>query len=232
MKNTGRILSVLFCLCLTAALCACGKDAAPSATGRDAARPSYDAAAYEAAAQAVRDEFIGLIETGIEDYDEAAHPELPWYTATLTRFEENSYYEAYCDFDGNGVPEMLIGAGNENGRTPIAVYAFDGQSMRYLCKDWPLGERAYLCRVDGLFMVRASGGAAQGSLVFYRIAPDGWSTEIVDVVDYQFSDEKHVSYTSQMGNISAEELESRGILESFGLDVEPEWSCFYQSRNK
>lgn len=185
-------------------------------------------AAYDAAAQAVRDEFIRVAQEGIEAFDEAAHPELPWYTAVLTRYPENRYYEGYYDFDGNGVPEMLIALGSGVGEpTPVAVYAFDGQSMRYLCKEHPLGERSFLSRADGLFVVHGSGGAASGILALYRIADDGWSTEIVDVIDYEFSDAEHVTYTSEYGRISPEEVKSRGLADSFDLDVELNWHCFY-----
>lgn len=232
MKHIKQILSLVLCLCLIAALCACGKNGGAPAAESASEKSAYDAEAYEAAAQAVRDEFIAVIGTGVDDFDEAAHPELPLYTAALTRFEENGYYEAYHDFDGNGVPEMLIGVGGESGRTVIAVYAFDGETMHYLCKDHPLGERAYLGRADGLFVVRGSGGAAQGEYVLYRIAPDGWSTEIVDVIDYLYSDEEHVSYTSRMGAVSGDELVGRGLTEAVGLDVEPEWSLFYPNGNK
>ena len=190
-------------------------------------KSAYDSAAFDAAAQAVRNEFIQVIQEGIDNFNEDAHPELPWYTAVLTRFPENSYYDAFHDFDGNGVPEMIVAVGDDNNKTPIAVYAFDGQQMRYLCKDHPLGERAYLSRADGLFVVHGSGGAASGELAVYRIAPDGYSTEMVDVIVYEYSDADHVTYTPQMGNISLEEITSRGIAEYSGLDVEPVWNRFY-----
>lgn len=236
MKRMKTLLARLPCLCLIAALCACGRGGVTTAAGGApdgaSAAPAGADAAYEAAAQAVRDEFTQLIGTGPDDFDEAAHPELPRYTAALTRFEGNGYYEAFYDFDGNGVPEMLVGVGDESSRTVIAVYAFDGRTMRYLCKEHPLGERAYLGRADGLFVVRGSGGAAQGEYALYRIAPDGWSTEIVDVIDYFYSDEEHVSYTSQMGVVSGEELVSRGLTKAVGLDIEPEWKLFYPGEGK
>ena len=190
----------------------------------------YDPAAYGAAAQAVRDEYIQVIQAGAEalgDYDENAHPELPWYTAVLLRYAENRYFEGYYDFDGNGIPEMLIATGDDSYMTTLAVYAFDGQSVRYLCKDHPLGERSYLSLVDDLFVVHGSGGAASGILAIYRIAEDGWGTDLIDVIDYQYSDEQHVTYTPQLGNISPDEVVSRGLAKSFGLDIDVDWQCFY-----
>lgn len=224
MRFGVRLTGILLCLSTALGLCACGAQAAPQE-----APDASDSAAYEAAAETVRREFVQLAEDGMDAFVEEEHPELPWYTAILTRFAENSYFEAYYDFDGNGVPEMIIGAGSEEAPTPIAVYAFDGEKMRYLCKESPLGERARLSRADGLFIVTASGGAASGTLTLYRIAPDGWSTEIVDIVDYQFTDASTVSYSSELGNISREELLARGIPEAVGLDIEPEWNCFYRS---
>ena len=194
MKKPHAILFLLLCLSLGLSLCACGStasaaavEAAPAAQAAEPAdnsapeapgeEPAYDPAAYEAAAQAVKDEFIQVILDGLDEFDEDAHPELPWYTAALTRFEENSFYEARHDFDGNGVPELLIGAGFGDYLSPIAVYAFDGRDMHYLCREVPLGERVHLSRADDLFVVRASDGAAAGSLTFYRIAEDGSMVE-------------------------------------------------------
>ncbi len=188
----------------------------------------YDAVAYEAAAQAVRDEYIQVTQDGIDNFDEEAHPEMPWYTAVLTRHAENRYYEWFYDFDGNGVPEMLVAVGNDDYRTTVAVYAFDGESMRYLCREHPLGERSHLSYAGGLFVVHGSGGAASGILAVYRIAEDGWSTDLVDVIDYEYSDAEHVTYTSHSGAISAEEVESLGLADYERFDAEePVWTCFY-----
>ena len=249
MKKPHAILFLLLCLSLGLSLCACGStasaaavEAAPAAQAAEPADesapeapgevPAYDPAAYEAAAQAVKDEFIQVILDGLDEFDEDAHPELPWYTAALTRFEENSFYEARHDFDGNGVPELLIGAGFGDYLSPIAVYAFDGRDMHYLCREVPLGERVHLSRADDLFVVRASDGAAAGSLTFYRIAEDGWSTEIIDTVRYEYSDAEHVSYTSELGVLSDEQIRSRGLAESLELDIEPEWRCFYPAETQ
>ena len=146
----------------------------------------------------------------------------------MTHFSENRYYEWFYDFDDNGVPEMLVAAGSDDYQMPIAVYAFDGQAMRYLCKEHALGERAHLSYADGLFVVHGSGGASSGVLAVYRIAEDGWSTEIVDVIGYEYSDAEHVTYTPEYGNISPEEVESMGLADYERFDAdEPVWTCFY-----
>lgn len=255
MNHTKKISVLLLCLALALALCACGGKApsqppqtafpeqtAPAPAAEQPvpaqqepeqavapAAPAIDAAAYDTAAQAVRDEFIRVTLDGVENFDENAHPELPWYTAMLTRYDVNSYFEGFYDFDGNGVKEMLIGLGNEYvpEKTVIAVYAFDGQTMRYLCKEQALGERAYLSYKDGMFIVHGSGGAASGILEIYRIAADGWSTEIIDEISYEFSDAEHVTFTSRDGAISPEQVENLDLMGSLGLDVEVEWTQFY-----
>ena len=40
-------------------------------------KSAYDSAAFDAAAQAVRNEFIQVIQEGIDNFNEDAHPELP-----------------------------------------------------------------------------------------------------------------------------------------------------------
>ena len=259
MKKMNHIIALLLCLALILCLCACGgktaETPAPSAQTSEAdtaepgpssaagpetleeqeapaeTEPSFvlDTAAYDAAAQAVRDEFIQVTLDGIENFDEEAHPELPWYTAVLTRYDVNSYFDGFYDFDGNGVPEMMVALGNEYvpEKTVIAVYAFDGQSMRYLCKECALGERSYLSYKNGLFIVHGSGGAASGILEIYRIAADGWNTEVIDEISYEFTDAEHVTFTSRDGAISPEQVENLGLMESLGLDVEVEWVQFY-----
>ena len=229
MKNK-RIYSLLLLLALALSLCACARNADIAQAPPQSA--AAEQSAYNAAVQAIENEFIEVIQSDLSDFDEEAHPELPWYTAVLCRYPENSYYMAFYDFDGNGTDELLIGAGGEAGKTPIAVYAFDGANMRYLCKEHPLGERASLGFRDGLFVVRGSGSAASGELAFYRIAPDGWSTEIVDVVEYEFSDAEHVSYRSQTGNIDADALAPGSPADFIGLGFEPEWTLFFQGGNK
>ncbi len=251
MKKSS-LISLLLCLVL--ALGACGKAApesqpaeppaaesaetpaeAPEAAAEPEtapepeAAPAYDLAAYEAAAEAIKAEYLQVREEGLDSFDEAVHPELPWYTAVLTRFPENNYYEARHDFDGNGVPELLIALGSDDAPNPVGVYTFDGRDMHYLCPEQPLGERAYLSYRDGLFIVRASGGASTGSLVLYRIAEDGWSTEFVDEIRYEYSDAEHVTYVSELDAISPEELQARGLDRAEGLDVALDWSCFFRA---
>ncbi len=228
MKHNRRILFLLLIPALAISLCACSGAPAASVTAPAADAPeASDTAAFDAAVRAVEEEFVTVINEGLDAFDEDAHPELPFYTAVLTRYEENSYYAARHDFDGNGTDELLIGVGDAQTVTPIAVFAFDGAAMRYLCKEAPLGERSHLGYRDGLLIVRGSDGAASGSLTFYRIARDGWSTDIVDIVDYEFSGETQVSFTSRMKKTDTEELAGACLADGIRFDLALDWVRFY-----
>ena len=175
----------------------------------------------QAAADKVLAEYSALTQEALDNFVEADHPELPWYTAVIANPVRNSLYYGWYDFDLNGVPELVIAAGDDTYQQPMGLYAFDGEKMVCLCKDHPLGERAFLAYFrDGLFATQGSGGAAVGSITLWRIAPDGWSTQIVDVVDYEYTDENTVIYTPQLGNVSAEDFDSSEYLTGFNVPIE------------
>ena len=174
--------------------------------------------AFDAAVQTVLDEFIALGEDVYSDYDESAHPELPWYTAILANTTRNNLYYGLYDLDGNGVKELIIACGDDNFKIPEAIYAFDGERMHYLCKEQALGERSHLELAGEYFAVRASGGAANGSTVLYKIAADGYSTELFEIMDYEYQNEI-VTYSPKLGNMTAAEYESLPFRE-FDFPVE------------
>lgn len=200
-------------------------EAEPENAEETESEPIEEQSAYDLAVEVIEQEFIQVREQGLDDFDESLHPELPWYTALLTRYPENSFFKAFYDFDGNGVPELVIGMGGEEIR-PVGVYAFDGRDMHYLCAENPVGERSHLSRHDGLFVLHGSGGASSGILVLFTIAEDGWSTELVDEFEYEYDEAGQVTYTSQLGVLSPEELVERGLPESEGLEAELDWECF------
>ena len=78
-------------------------------------------------------------------------------------------------------PEFIVTnaeySGTDDFCQPVGIYAFNGSEMLYLCPDQALGERASVTYTDDLFFIHGSGGAATGSIIVYRIAPDGCSTE-------------------------------------------------------
>ena len=185
------------------------------------AAESYDEAAYEAAVDAVLAEYTALDQEALENFDEAAHPELPWYTAVVANPVRNQLYYGFYDFDGNGIPELVIAAGDDTWQQPAGIYAFDGETMRYLCKDHPLGERAYLTYFqDGVFAVQGSGGAAVGEVTIWKIAPDGYSTDLISVMDYEYQDPETVTYTPQFGDMTPEEFAEVDYLRGFDVPVE------------
>ena len=191
-------------------------DALAAANGVD----SHALSAYEDAVQAVLDEYAALDAAALENYDEGAHPELPWYTAVIANTERNNLYYGFHDFDGNGVNELIVAAGDDSFQIPEGIYAFDGAEMHYLCKEQPLGERAYLSYNGEYFAVRASGGAAQGSVALYKIAADGFGTDLIEIMDYEYKDENTVVYTPEKGNMTAEEFAAFDLPESFDLPIE------------
>ena len=192
----------------------------------------YDHAVYQSAMNSVLDEYASLTQEVLENYDDAAHPELPWYTGIVANTMRSSLYYGFKDFDGNGVPELVIAAGTDDYRQPVAIYAFDGQKMVYLCKDHPLGERCFLSGLkDGVFVVRGSGSAATGVFALYRIGEDGFSTDMLEVMDYEYQNESTVTYTPELGNMTAEEFIAGGYPEMMNEDLAVEYTLFAAQNN-
>ena len=190
-------------------------DALSAASGKR----DYDYGAYDLAVQDVLDEYAALDLDALENYDESMHPELPWYTAAIANTARNDLYYGFYDFDGNDVPELIIAAGDDSWQVPEAIYAFDGNAMRYLCKEHPLGERAYLTWNGELFAVHGSGGAATGSVAIFKIAADGFGTDLIEVMDYEYSDAQTVTYTPELGRMTAEEFAALDLGDGVGADV-------------
>lgn len=190
----------------------------------------YDPEAFRAAVDAVLAEYAALDMSDPAAFDEAAHPELPWYTAIIANTERNDLFYGLYDLDGNEIPELVIAAGDESWQQPMGLYAFDGEKMVYLCKDQALGERAQLMRLpDGTFAVRASGGAAMGSVTLWRIAPDGYDTEIIDIVDYEYQDANTAVCTSRLTGKAVEGFQPGDYTESFDAPVE--YTLFAQRKS-
>ncbi len=167
----------------------------------------YDMAQYMRAQQAVFKEFAGLDQNALDNFVDEEHPELPWYTAVIANPVRNTLFYAENDFNGDGIPEMVIAAGDENYQQPMAIYAFDGEKMVYLCKDQALGERSTVSYVNGEFVVFASGSAATGGIIVYTIGPDGYSTQIRAQADYEYSTDGKVTLTVTQGELSQEEFD-------------------------
>ncbi len=192
---------------------------APQPEPEAEAAEAFDQAAYDAAAEEILGQFRQLRESGLDNFDEDAHPQLPWYTAVVASFPVSGLYYGYYDFDGNGVKELIVAAGDGAYFQPIGIYAFDGAQMRYLCSQQALGERASLSYGDGLFCIRGSGGAADGAYTLYRIAPDGYSADVLEIVEYHYYDESTVEYTPTLGKMTAEEFRAMDLPLDFDVPV-------------
>ncbi|MBR1456114.1 MAG: hypothetical protein IJ594_03000 [Oscillospiraceae bacterium] len=245
-RSAALLLAAAICLCLAAcgsnpipeayrAEHAAAVDTAPaavqtaapepeSAPEADVAAAAYDTAAYEAAVNALLDEYRVLRITEPGEFREEEHPEIPWYTISsyqYVQFDEQYLYCGRYDFDGNGVPELVIAMGDDSYRQPIGVYAFDGAALRYLCKELPLGERSTVGLAgDGVFTVHASGGASVGSVVDYRIADDGFSTEILDWYDYEYQADGSVHVTVKAGGAAAENADPAQAVRDFDVPID------------
>jgi hypothetical protein len=190
----------------------------------DAPSPAYDAAAYEAARTALLDEYRVLCITEPGEFREAEHPEIPRYS--LVTYLYNQYdgvylYSGRFDFDGNGVPELIMAVGDEQYRQPIGIYAFDGSKFVYLCKEQPLGDRTHVSvSGDGTFTVCGSGGAASGVVLVYRIAADGCSIDIRDWYSYEYQADGSVIISPQVGEMSAETFDSEALWRDFDVPIE------------
>ena len=211
------------------AVAAPAETAAPQPRETAPGTAGYDQMVYDDAVSAILDQYLELRESGIDSFDEEAHPQLPWYSAVVASWTWNSLYYGLYDFDGNGVPELIVAAGTDDYCQPVGIYTFDGREMLYLCPDQALGERSSVTFADGLFFVHGSGGAAVGSVTVYRIAPDGYGTEIIEEMDYEYLNSETVVYTPQIGNMTPEELRTHDYLK--GFDVPVEYVRFADSRD-
>ena len=234
MKKSVRIFIIVLCAALCMGGCSLREQGAAAPAPGEAAPPqtestapseapaeqAFDRMAYDDAVSAILDQYLELRESGIDSFDEEAHPQLPWYSAVVASWAWNALYYGTWDFDGNGIPELIVAAGTDDYCQPVGIYAFNGREMLYLCPDQALGERSSVTFTDGLFFVRGSGGAAVGSVTVYRIAPDGYGTEIIEEMDYEYLDAETVVYTPELGNMTPEELQSHDYLKGFDLPVE------------
>ena len=186
--------------------------------------PAYDTAAYEAAVEALLQEYRILRTTEPGEFREEEHPEIPWYSVShylIYQFDGVGLYAGRYDFDGNGVPELVLATGDGTYYYPIGVYAFDGAALRYLCKEQALGERCSLSvSEDGTFTVSGSGGAASGVVLVYRIAPDGFSAQILDWYEYQFQSDGSAAISCHVGEMDAERFDPERLFQPFDTPID------------
>lgn len=194
----------------------------PTAEPTPAPSAAYDTAAYEAAVEALLAEYRMLSYTEPAEFRQEEHPEIPWYSL-VHYLQTRDFGEKLCygfhDFDGNGVPELVMALG-EN-RYPLGIYAFDGSALRYLCPEQALGERARLgLTEDGSFIVHGSGGAASGGVIVYRIGADGFSTDIQSWYEYEYQPDGSVRIENYVGQLRPEDFDAESIFVPFAVDMD------------
>jgi len=200
-------------------------EATPAPTPEPTPEPTpagaiYDEEVYAAAVDALLEEYRSILPMDPENYDEEAHPEIPWYSAILLRYDGQKVFYGFYDFDGNGVEELVVSVGDDSFSRPIGIYAFDGERMLYLCKDQALGERATVSFADGVFTVTGSGGAASGSVITYRIGEDGYTAEIIDWYEYEYQNENDVTVTVHEGSMTDEAFDPDALWRDFDVPIE------------
>ncbi|MBQ9249435.1 MAG: hypothetical protein IJ179_03605 [Oscillospiraceae bacterium] len=199
-------------------------ETAPEPTPEPTPAPAYDQAAYDAALKALLDEYRMVRITEPGEFREEEHPEIPWYSIVSYLYYQydgvDLCYGTY-DFDGNGVPELVMLTRSEDYQQPIGIYAFDGSKFVYLCKEQPLGDRTHVSvSGDGTFTVCGSGGASSGVVLVYRIAADGYSIDIQDWYTYEFQSDGSVNITPQVGEMNAEAFDSDALWRDFDVPIE------------
>ena len=198
--------------------------AAPEGAAAPSAAPAYDEAAFDAAREALLEEYriVRITEPG--EFREEEHPEIPLYSVTgylIYRFDGVQLFWGCHDFDGNGVPELVMATGESAEQAePIGIYAFDGESLHYLGKDMPLGERCHLSFGDGVFTVTGSGGAFSGEVLRYRIAPDGYSTEVLSRFAYEYDEQGQVTLTDIVGHTEPAAFEHDDFFQPFDVPID------------
>ena len=196
----------------------------PTPAPAPADTPAVDTAALDAARDALLEDFriIRITEPG--EFRQESYPEIPAYSITaylLYRFDGVQLFWGYYDFDGSGVPELVMATGeNEISAEPIGIYAFDGESLHYLGKDMPLGERCHLSFGDGVFTVTGSGGASSGEVLRYRIAPDGYSTEVLSRFAYEYDEQGQVTLTDIVGHTEPAAFEHDDFFQPFDVPID------------
>lgn len=153
----------------------------PEASDSDAETDIYDDVLEEYYDMVRNDFYRELLETDGYDSSFGAHIGLE------IRIHEREVYYAFYDIDGNGTKELII-AGEEKGVSNPAfapwnydLYGYDGTKVVPIFPEREFGYRTnFSLYENGIIGVFYSGSAAETGVDFYKIAPDGFSAELVD----------------------------------------------------
>ena len=179
------------------------KDGKEDNDDKEEKKISFDKEKY---VQAVNELLEAWREVESSEGGSSSYSEIPEYSTTIPLGEDGNrlYYGCY-DFDKNGTDEVVIAAGDGSYHQPVGIYAFDGKKMVYLCKKMALGDRCSIADFsDGIFTLYGSGGATVGGIAIYRIGDDGYSTDYLNLFEYEFKDEDTVEIDNEIGDMDSE----------------------------
>ena len=105
-----------------------------------------------------------------ENYFNGDHQAIFYYHT----YQDSDFYYAYRDMDGNGMEELLIGAGSGGYIQMVDLYGFDGTQPVQLIDESTLGDRSTLTILeDNTISLFGSSGAAESSQDYWQL--DGCS---------------------------------------------------------
>jgi len=101
-------------------------------------------------------------------------------------YDQYKVYFALEDIDGNGIPELFIGASDEiSSLGYYDIFTYDGTKTVRPCFNlgYEIGRTSYLYAYsNGIFEIDWRGSAIDNGHKFYRIGSDGYSLELVESV--------------------------------------------------
>jgi hypothetical protein len=145
--------------------------------------------AWQPAYSEVLAAYGAALKKGFSQYGEGVVSEMLAEAARFDASLANLACYAFKDIDGNGTPELAIGAGGAGEPAIYDVYAFDGARAVRLIDDGSLGYRAWCCiNADGTIPLWGGQGAGVGAWSFCRIAPDGHTLSLIEQIGTERGD--------------------------------------------
>lgn len=147
------------------------------------------------------------------------------YYYEMQKSDPESLAYKITDFNKDGVPELFVGYGDENGVRIYDLYTFKkGKAVR-LNKDMKYRNAWYALRKNGIIQEKCSSGAATGETIFHKISKSGKLTNFIALTwDYQYHAKTKDGRTS-----SISEAEFNRIWQKYN---KPTRTTFYKADSK